>query len=136
MGIFCIIGTESLLTSSFSYLLGCPEGNTQPKNERQHSFYMYWYVQKRQNGRQNSQKALHVPFPLQGPNFAGRGQVISGRLANRFGSQFGTNTKLLLVVIGPISMPNDYLNTVFHDAVSLCGRGRNNVHPQSPWEKL
>jgi len=40
------------------------------------------------------------------------GQVISGRLANRFGSRFGTNTKLLLGVIGPISTPNDYLNTV------------------------
>ena len=26
---------------------------------------MYRYVKKRQNGRQNSQKALHVPFPLQ-----------------------------------------------------------------------
>jgi len=26
---------------------------------------MYRYVKKRQNGRQNSQKALRVPFPLQ-----------------------------------------------------------------------
>ena len=70
------------------------------------------------------------------PNFARRGWVISGRLANRFGISFRKNTKLLLGVIGPISMPNDYLNTVFHDVVSLCGRGRNNVHPQSPWKKL
>ena len=63
------------------------------------------------------------------PNFARRGWVISGRLANRFRSRFGTNTKLLLGVIGPISMPNDYLNAVFHDVVSLCGRGRNNAIP-------
>ena len=29
------------------------------------------------------------------------------------------NTKLLHGVMGPISTPNDYLNTVFDDAVSL-----------------
>ena len=49
----------------FHIYWAAPEGNTQPKNERQHSFYMYRYVKKRQNGRQNSQKALRVPFPLQ-----------------------------------------------------------------------
>ena len=79
--------------------------------------------------------ACPIP-PSMEPNFARRGWVISGRLANRFGISFRKNTKLLLGVIGPISMPNDYLNTVFHDVVSLCGRGRNNVHPQSPWKKL
>ena len=42
--------------------------------------------------------------------FAGRGRVISGRLANRCGSRFGTNAKLLLGDIGLISMQNDYLN--------------------------
>ena len=52
--------------------------------------------------------------------FAGRGQVISGRLANRLGNRFGMNTKLLLGVIGPISLPNDYLNMVFDDVGSLC----------------
>ena len=31
----------------------------------------------------------------------------------RFGSRFGTNTKLLREVIKPISTPNDYVNTVF-----------------------
>ena len=31
----------------------------------------------------------------------------------RFGSLFGTNTKLLREVIKPISTPNDYVNTVF-----------------------
>ena len=47
------------------------------------------------------------------PISAGRGRVISGRLANRFGSRFNTNTKLLRGVIGPISAPYDYRNTVF-----------------------
>ena len=47
------------------------------------------------------------------PISARRGRVISGRLANRFGSRFNTNTKLLRGVIGPISTPNDYRHTVF-----------------------
>ena len=53
--------------------------------------------------------------------FVGRGWVISGLLVDGFGSWFGTNTKLLHGVMGPISTPNDYLNTVFDDAVSLHG---------------
>lgn len=59
-----------------------------------------------------------VPFPLQwGPVFAGRGQGISGHLVNRLGSRFETNTKLLFGINGPISTWNDYLNTVFDDAL-------------------
>ena len=54
-----------------------------------------------------------------GPIFAGSGRVISSRRPNTFGSRFRTNTKLLRGVFGPISMPNDYLNTVFDDVVSL-----------------
>ena len=42
-------------------------------------------------------------------DFSGEGRVISGHLANRLGSRFGTKTKLLSGVIGPISTPNDYL---------------------------
>ena len=34
-------------------------------------------------------------------------------------SGFGTNTELLRGVIGPISSPNDELNTAFVDVVSL-----------------
>ena len=56
-----------------------------------------------------------------GPIFVRRGRVISGLLADRFGSWFGMNTKLLHGVMGPISTPNGYLNTVFDDAVSLHG---------------
>ena len=47
-----------------------------------------------------------------------------------------TNTKLLQGVIGPVSTPNDSLNTVFNDVVSLCESCRNNALPRSPWEKL
>ena len=65
-----------------------------------------------------------------------RGRVTSVRLANRFGTRFETNTKLLRGVIRPISTPNDYLNTVFDDVVSLCRSCRNNVPPRSPREKL
>ena len=51
-------------------------------------------------------------------------------------SRFGTSTKLFRGVIGPISTPNDYLNAVFDDIISLCGSCRNNALPRSPREKL
>ena len=44
-----------------------------------------------------------------------------GHLANRLGSWFGMNTKLLHGVIGPIFTLNDYLNTVFDNVVGLRG---------------
>ena len=53
-----------------------------------------------------------IPPSLE-PIFVGRGQVISGHLANTSGSWFETNTKLLCGVISPISTPNDFLITVF-----------------------
>ena len=70
-------------------------------------------------------------------DFCGEGTGISGRLTNRFGSRFGTSTKLFRGVIGPISTPSDYLNAVFNDIISLCGSWKkNNALPQSPREKL
>ena len=45
-------------------------------------------------------------------------------------------TKLLRGVIGSISRPNDYLNTVFDDVVSLPGSCENNALSRSPREKL
>ena len=66
----------------------------------------------------------------------GEGTGISGCLTNRFGSRFGTSTKLFRGVIGPISTPNDSLNAVFDDIISLCGSCRNNAFPRSPREKL
>ena len=69
-------------------------------------------------------------------DFGGEGTGISGRLTNRFGSRFGTSTKLFRGVIGPKSTPNDYLNAVFDDIISLCGSCRNNALPRSPREKL
>ena len=55
------------------------------------------YLKKnRQNGGRSSLKSLHVPSLLQCDwFFAGRGRVISGLLADRFGSQFRMNTNLL-----------------------------------------
>ena len=69
-------------------------------------------------------------------DFFGEGTGISGRLTNRFGSRFGTSTKLFRGVIGSISTPNDYLNAVFDDIISLCGSCRNNALPRPPREKL
>ena len=93
---------------------------------------------KRQNGGRLTQKArVSRPLPLQwGPTFTGRGRVISVCVANRFGTRFGTNTKLLQGVIRPISAPNDCRKKVFDEVVSLCRSCRNNALPQSPQEKL
>ena len=44
--------------------------------------------------------------------------------------------KLLCGVIGAISTPNDNLNTVFDDVVSLCRSCRNNALAQLVWDKL
>ena len=98
--------------------------------------FMEWAlsVEKRQNGGRLSQKALGVPLPLQRSRFL---RAISGRLANRFGSRFWKNPKLLRGVFGPISTPNDYLNTVFNEVVSqLPGSCENNALSRSPREKL
>ena len=73
--------------------------------------------------------------PFNGTDFVGRGRVILGHLANRFGGEFGMNTKLLHEVIDPISVPNDYLNTVFDDVVSLCGSCRKKCPPMGPTGK-
>ena len=60
-------------------------------------------------------------------NFAGSGRVISSHLADR--AKQGA--------IDPISMLNDYLNTVFDDLVtcSLCRSCRNTALPRYPQEK-
>ena len=88
-------------------LFCCPWGQSPNKKWEAHSFLVK--KKKRQNGGRTSQKALRVPFPpSKRPIFAGRGRIISGRLAKRFGSRFGTNTKLWRGVISPISTPNDY----------------------------
>ena len=79
---------------------------------------------------------MRVPFPFNGANFCGEGQVISGRMANRLGSRFRTNTKLLRGVIGPISTPNDYLYTEVDEVVGLRGSSRGKALPRSPREKL
>ena len=76
--------------------------------------------------------------PFNGAYFAVRGRVISGCLANRFENfPISNEHKILAWSYWPyISTPNDYLNTVFDDAVSLRGSWRNNALPRSPREKL
>ena len=76
------------------------------------------------------------PPTSMGADFYGEGKGHRFGLANRFGARFGTNTKLSHGVIRPISTPNDYLNKVFDDVVSLCGSCRNNALPRSAREKL
>ena len=76
------------------------------------------------------------PPTSMGADFYGEGKGHRFGLANRFGTRFGTNTKLSHGVIRPISTPNDYLNKVFDDVVSLCGSCRNNALPRSAREKL
>ena len=78
-------------------------------------------------------EGVTCPTPTSmGPISAGRGRVISGRLANRFGSRFGTNTKLLPGVIGPISAPSDYLSTVFDDVILACAGAAETMPPPPP----
>ena len=64
---------------------------------------------KKTKWRTEFSEGFACPIPLQWADFAGSGQVISGRLANRFGSRFGKNKKLLCGVSGHLSTPNDYL---------------------------
>ena len=86
----------------------------------------------RAKGQTELPECFACPTPLSmRPIFVGRRRVTSGRLANRFKSRFGTNTKLLRGVIGPISKLKVHLNTA-----SLRGSCRNNALPRSPREKL
>ena len=68
---------------------------------------------KKTKWRTEFPEGFACPIPLQWADFAGSGQVILGRLANRFGSRFEKNKKLLCGVSGHLSTPNDYLMTVF-----------------------
>ena len=71
-------------------------------------------------------EGVTCPTPTSmGPISAGRGRVISGRLANRFGSRFATSTKLL--------------STVFDEVILACAGAAETMPPppqRSPWENL
>ena len=71
-----------------------------------------------------------------GSNFCSKGTGHFRLSGKQIWKSIWTNTKLLQGVIGPISAPNYYLNTVFNDFVSLCKSYRNSATPGSPWEKL
>ena len=87
--------------SMFHFLSGCLWGQHAIQKWEANSFY----VKKKTKWR------TELPEDWKGP---GRGQDISGHLANRIESRLGMNTTLFFRVIGPISMPNDhdYLSTV------------------------
>ena len=113
------LGTRSLrnfIAESYQpYYLPAREGKAQSRNEK-HILSMS-KKDKMAGGSPRRFCVSHSPF--KGADYCGeklgRGRVISGRLANRFGSRFGTNTKLLRGVIGPISSPSDYLDTACDD---------------------
>ena len=86
------------------------------------NFGMGFLYLKKTKWRTAHPEGVACPTPTSmGPISVRRGRVISGRLANRFGSRFGSNTKLLPGVIGPTaSAPGDYLSTVFDDVILAC----------------
>ena len=113
------LGTRSLrnfIAESYKpYYLPAREGKAQSRNEK-HILSMS-KKDKMADGSPRRFCVSHSPF--KGADYCGeklgRGRVISGRLANRFGSRFGRNTELLRGVIGPISSPSDYLDTACDD---------------------
>ena len=126
-GVFLIFFCHQFPQGSY-YWAAC-EGNTQLRNKKQILF-----MSKMTDINPRRLCMSHSSF--NGADFMGRRQVISGHLANRFGSGFRSNAKLSHGVIDPMSVPNDYLNTVFDDVVSLCRSCRKNAPPWSPQEKL
>ena len=96
------------------YYCAARESNAQSRI----TFHLY---RKNTNWWRELPAAFTYPFmgPFNGANFASKGRVISCRLANRVGSRFETNRKLLPEIIGPISTPNDYLNASSDEVFSL-----------------
>ena len=106
------------------YYCAARESNAQSRI----TFHLY---RKNTNWWRELPAAFTYPFmaPFNGANFASKGRVISCRLANRVGSRFETNRKLLPEIIGPISTSSD-------EVVSLRGSCRNNAcPPMVPTEK-
>ena len=78
-------------------------------------------------------EGVTCPTPTSmGPISAGRGRVISGRLANRFGRRFATNTKLFNIAWSYWSyIRTEWLSkySIRWSYFSLCGSCRNNAPP-------
>ena len=127
-GLFVFLSWFSTFWGSHFYW-AAREGNAQSRNGS-------LLCRKKTKWLTELPEGFACPIPASmGPIFAGRGRVISGLLADRFGSRFGTNTNLLRGVIGPISTRNDYLNTVIGNAVSLRGSCRNKRPSYGPHGK-
>ena len=115
-----------------SYYWAACKGNAQLINEKQ-----FFLSQKKTKWQTEIPEGFACPIPpVNGADFVRREWVISCHLANRFGRELGTNTKLMHGVIDSISTPNDYLNTAFDDVVSLCRSCRKNALPRSAQERL
>ena len=94
------------------------------------------YVQKRQNGGRNSQKALPVPFPFNGPILreADRSFQVVWRTDLEVDLK---RTKNYCVVLVAIYLHRMIIYRQYSDKVIGLRRGcRSNALPQSPREKL
>ena len=68
-----------------------------------------------------------------GANFCWEGKGHFGSSGEQIWTRFGTNTKLLPGVIGPISAPSDYyLSTVFDDVILACAGAAETMPPPPP----
>ena len=68
-----------------------------------------------------------------GANFCWEGNGHFGSSGEQIWTRFGTNTKLLPGVIGPISAPSDYyLSTVFDDVILACAGAAETMPPPPP----
>ena len=117
--------TEQFFVSvqaSSVYYWAAREGNAQSNNVGR-----LVCAGKRQNGGRNSQKALRKPFPFSGADFLGEGTALFRLSGEQIWKLIRTNTKLFRGVFGPMSTPNDYLNAVFDNVVSLCESCRNSA---------
>ena len=126
----CFRDACSGVKSREAFIIGLPGG------QRPVKIYICPCRKKTKLRTELSGVACPIP-PSMEPISAERGRVISGRQGeNRIESLFGTNTKLLHGVFGPTSTPNDYLNTVLDDVVSLPGSCRNKQPSHCPHGKI
>lgn len=71
-------------------------------------------------------------LPSTGPIFSGKGTGHFSSSGEQIRSWYRINNKLFRGVVGPVSVPNDYLNALFNDVIILWESYRNNVpHGQS-----
>ena len=75
------------------------------------------------------QKKTCPTLPSTGPIFAGKGTGHFSSSGEQIRSWYRINNKLFCEVIGPISVPNDYLNALFNDVIILHGGATGTMFP-------